>query len=161
MTAPVLVVIGCGNANRGDDGAGPEVVAMLRRVSLPDGVQVHDAGTDGMGVIYRARGASHLVIVDARAPGGDPGAVYDVPGDVLEAAPPRSFTLHDFRWDHALYAGRRIYGDAFPTRVKVFLIEAETLALSIGLSAPVARAASLVCARIEALAEDFTRGRWT
>jgi hydrogenase maturation protease len=144
MTAPAVAVIGCGNPNRRDDGAGPRVVELLRQRSLPDHVGLYDAGTDGMAVMYRARGVASLVIVDARAPEGAPGAVYDVPGNVLEAMPPQSHNLHDFRWDHALYAGRRIYGEAFPDDIRVFLIEAESLDLGLGLSAPVEAAAHSV-----------------
>ena len=87
-----------------------------------------------MGVMYRAQGAGRLIIVDARAPEAGPGAIYEVAGALLEAAPPRSFNLHDFRWDHALYAGRRIWGGAFPTDVTVILIEAASLGLGLGLT---------------------------
>ena len=156
-----LSVIGCGNANRSDDGVGPEVIARLRRRPLPEGVALHDAGTDGMGVMYSARGASHLVLIDARAPESDPGAIYDVPGALLEAPPRQSFNLHDFRWDHALYAGRKIYGGDFPKQVKVFLIEAATLELGLSLSEPVSVAADRVAARIEELALALAEGDWT
>ena len=128
---PATVVIGCGNPNRTDDGAGPRVIALLRARRLPAEVALHDAGTDGMGVMYRAQGAGRLIIVDARAPEAGPGAIYEVAGALLEAAPPRSFNLHDFRWDHALYAGRRIWGGAFPTDVTVILIEAASLGLGL------------------------------
>jgi hydrogenase maturation protease len=161
MTPKLLAVIGCGNPTRGDDGVGPEVISRLRATALPDDVQVYDAGTDGMAVLYRARGASHLVIVDALAPSGAPGAIYNVPGDVLEALPPSSINLHDFRWDHALYAGRRIYGKSFPSAVRVVLVEARSLDLSFGLSDAVSRAASQVCVQISDLAADFASGRWT
>ena len=139
VSEPSLAVIGCGNPNRRDDGAGPSV-------------------TDGMGVMYAAKGASHLILVDARAPEGQPGAIYDVPGDFLEAQPPQSFNLHDFRWDHALFAGKKIYGDAFPKQVKVFLIEAADLDLGLGLSDPVAQAVTKVADQIAALAGSFASG---
>ena len=160
-----LAVIGCGNPNRRDDGAGPAVISALRQAVLPDSVRLYDAGTDGMGVMYAAKGVSHLILVDARAPEGEPGAVYDVPGDFLEAQPPQSFNLHDFRWDHALFAGRKIYGDAFPKQVKVFLIEAADLDLGLGLSAPVEEAVATVSSRIAglatALAESETAEYWS
>ena len=155
-----LAVIGCGNPNRRDDGVGPEVIARLRTRVLPAGIGLHDAGTDGMAVMYRARGASHLILVDARAPEGEPGAIYDVPGEVLEAPPPQSLNLHDFRWDHALYAGRRIYGEDFPARVKVFLVEAGSLELGLGLTAAVAAAAEEVAERIAALSAAYAAGGW-
>jgi hydrogenase maturation protease len=161
MNPKLLVVIGCGNPTRGDDGVGPEVIARLRATVLPDDMQVHDAGTDGMAVLYRARGASHLVIVDAMAPSGAPGAIYNVPGELLETLPPSSINLHEFRWNHALYAGRRIYGEAFPPAVRVLLIESQSLDLSLELSDAVSRAASQVCSQIRDLADDFASGRWT
>lgn len=150
MTPPETAVIGCGNPNRSDDGVGPAVIARLSAMDLPQGVALFDAGTDGMAVMYRARGARRLIIVDARAPAGEPGAVYNVPGDLLAAAPPAGMGLHGFRWDHALFVGRKIYGDAFPSDVEVMLIEAQSLDLAIGLSPPVAHAANIVAQQIAA-----------
>ena len=155
-----LVVIGCGNPNRTDDGVGPEVIARLRKADLPDDVRLFDGGTDGMGVLYQARGVSHLVVIDAKAPESEPGAIYDVPGAVLEVPPPQSLNLHDFRWDHALFAGRQIYGDDFPDNVKVFLIEAESLALGLGLSDAVSASADQVCARIVDLVQNPNNEAW-
>ena len=114
-----------------------------------------------MGVMYRAQGASHLVIVDALAPDRTPGAIYDVPGHVLAAPPPSSLSLHDFRWEHALYAGRKMRGADFPEKIKVFLVEAQTLTLGVGLTPPVAQAAQKVCEAIEAIAGAFSRGGWS
>lgn len=147
----MTAVIGCGNPNRSDDGVGPHVISLLRGRDLSDHVTLFDGGTDGMGVMYQARGASRLIIVDARAPEGEPGAVYEVPGEVLEAPPPQTLNLHDFRWDHALYAGRKIYGDDFPQDVAVFLIEAASLDLGLEISDPVRAAAEKVADRIAML----------
>ena len=130
---------------------GPRVIALLRGRRLPPDVGLYDAGTDGMAVIYRAEGARRLIIVDARAPEAAPGAIYEVAGALLEAPPPASFNLHDFRWDHALYAGRRIHGAAFPAEVTVILVEAASLALGLGLTPAVEAAAARVADRIAAL----------
>jgi hydrogenase maturation protease len=151
LTRPDIVILGCGNPNRSDDGAGPHVIALLRERGVPDGVRLYDVGTDGMTVMYRARGATHLVIVDARVPDGSPGTIYEVPGDVLAAPPKQSMGLHDFRWDHALYTGHRIYGDAFPASVSVFLIEAASLDLGLSLGPEVAAATEKVADRVSAL----------
>jgi hydrogenase maturation protease len=146
-------VIGCGNPNRSDDGAGVEVVRRLRARPLAGDPRVRllDAGTDGMAVLYAARGCSSLIVVDACLSGAEAGAIFEVPGGELGAAPPPSFTLHDFRWDHALYAGRRIYGDGFPADVVVLLVEAHELGHGLSLSAPVAAAAERVAERVAAL----------
>jgi hydrogenase maturation protease len=148
-----IAVIGCGNPTRGDDGVGPQVVRALaaRSVAVDPRVRLLDAGTDGMAVMFAARGCRSLVIIDACRTGSTPGAVFEVPGAEFERRQPPSLTLHDFRWDHALFAGRRMYGAAFPADVTVLLIEAETTAFGIGLSPAVAAAAEKVADRVEAL----------
>lgn len=150
MTALRTAIIGCGNPMRADDGAGPAVIARLASLGLPDQVELFDAGTDGMAVMYCARGAQRLIIVDAREPEGRPGAVFEVPGHLLTAEPQHGAGLHAFRWDHALFVGRKLYGAAFPEDVQVILIEAGSLDFSIELSEPVARATELVANRIAA-----------
>ena len=151
--AHLTAVIGCGNPNRSDDGVGPYVINLLRERDLRTGVSVFDAGTDGMGVMYRARGCRQLILVDARAPEKTPGAIYEVPGGVLERAPNKSLNLHDFRWDHALFAGRRIYGDEFPKDVTVLLVEAKSLDLGLDLTPEVKKAGHIVAQRIEKLCQ--------
>jgi hydrogenase maturation protease len=149
----MLVVIGCGNLNRSDDGAGVVVARRLLALRTPPSasVKILDAGTNGMDILFQARGARKLVIVDASSSGSEPGSVFEVPGHELENRPAPSYTLHDFRWDHALYAGRRIWADDFPTDVTIFLIEAATLDYGLDLSPKVKQAADIVTARIATL----------
>ena len=152
----MLAIIGCGNTNRSDDGVGVVVAHRLRalldrlprQARMP--VRILDAGTDGMAVMFEARGAQSLIIVDASTSGAEAGAIFEVPGHALEAPPRESYNLHDFRWDHALYAGRRIYGEAFPCDVMVYLVEAASLELGLTLSPPVAAAADRVVDKIMA-----------
>ncbi len=158
------MVIGCGNLNRRDDGAGVVVAQRLDAALSPRErrwATVIDAGTDGMGVLMRAGAAGAtgaMVIVDASRSGSEPGAIHEVPGAELETVPNPSFNLHDFRWDHALYAGRRLYGDDFPRDVRVFLIEAADLSFGVGLSAAVEsavdRVVELIRQRIAAAGGD-------
>ncbi|MEM8608548.1 MAG: hydrogenase maturation protease [Myxococcota bacterium] len=135
----MLTIIGCGNPNRSDDGVGVvvarELMARFADERRP-GVQIFDAGTDGMGVMFKARGSDALVIIDASRTGAEPGSVYEVPGQELEGEPNQSLNLHDFRWDHALFAGRKIFKRDFPDDVTVFLIEAQSLDLGLELSEP-------------------------
>ena len=148
----MIAVIGCGSLNRSDDGVGVEVVRALRpRLQARPDVRVLDAGTDGMSVMFGARGCRTLIIVDSCRSGGPPGAIFEVPGHELESAHEPSLNLHDFRWDHALHAGRRIFKDEFPSDVVVLLIEGRSFELGIGLAAEVAAARDQVCARVEAL----------
>jgi hydrogenase maturation protease len=150
----MIVVIGCGNANRNDDGIGPEVVRALRDRGAgrqPEQVRLIDAGTDGMAAMFAARGCRSLIIVDACRSGSEPGATFEIPGHELERSYAPTLNLHDFRWDHALHAGRKIFREDFPSDVIVLLVEAQTVAFGIGLSPVVSLAAARVVERIEKL----------
>ena len=158
----MLVIIGCGNPNRQDDGAGVYVAQQLMSIfhdNPVDHVRVFDAGTAGMDVMFQARGCESLIIIDANQSGSTAGAIFEVPGDELENLPEPSYNLHDFRWDNALYAGRRIYQDDFPKDINVFLIEAETLELGIGLSKSVQKSADrvvdLVMKRVNSYCQNY------
>jgi len=143
----MLVIIGCGNSNRQDDGAGVYVAQQLMslmKATPVDNVRVFDAGTSGMDIMFQARGCDALIIIDANQSTSEPGSIFEVPGKELENIPEPSYNLHDFRWDNALYAGRRIYQEQFPTDIAVYLIEAATLDLGIGLSESVQKASDRV-----------------
>lgn len=154
----MLTIIGCGNLNRSDDGVGV-IVARLLLEKFPSGrcakVQIFDAGTDGMAVMFKARGSKSLIIIDAGNTGSEPGAVFEVPGKELEGKPPDSHTLHDFRWDHALYAGRQIFKNDFPGEVRVYLIEAKSLKFGLELSPEVEKSAQVVVDKIARRVEGY------
>jgi hydrogenase maturation protease len=154
----MIAVIGCGNANRRDDAAGLDVVRQLYgrdEVRSRADVRLLDAGTDGMLVMFAARGCERLIIVDSSRTGAEAGAVFEIPGSELETQHESSLNLHDFRWDNALHAGRQIYREAFPADVTVYLIEARDFEFGIGLSPEISKAtravADRIAARIDAL----------
>ncbi len=153
----MIVVVGCGNLNRCDDGVGPEIVRALRTRAADEHmrkVRLIDAGTDGMAAMFAARGCRSLIIVDACWSGSQPGAIFEVPGTEVEQRYAPALNLHDFRWDHALYAGRQIFRENFPSDIIVLLIEAETVELGIGLSPAVSAAAEIVAVRVEAIIQS-------
>lgn len=154
----MLTIIGCGNLNRCDDGVGVVVARRLmdyvQERGLAD-VGVFDAGTGGMDVMFQARGADKLVLIDANRSGLQPGAIFRVPGEELAHDYEPTYSLHDFRWDHALHAGRSIFGADFPSDVTVFLIEAGQLDYGLELTEPVRRAADRVAADIESIIDRY------
>jgi len=163
-TAPVLVVIGCGNLNRSDDAVGVRVIQQLRLEfagTLPVGVKLFDAGTGGMEVMFQARGAKALIIVDACRSGSEAGAIFRLPGSEIDTAHAPAYSLHDFRWDHAVHAGRQVFGAAFPSDLAVYLIEAGSLELGTELTAPASRAVGQVCGLIAKSIRDWQAAQTT
>lgn len=149
---PRLAIIGCGNAARSDDGVGVEVVRRLMAQAPQPGLQLVDAGTAGMDVMYRVRGARRVVIVDACTSGSEPGAIFRLPGREAMTPAGHGYTQHGLRWDHALYAGSRMYGDGYLDRTEVILVEAGELGFGLTLSAAVQRAADRVAGMLSRLA---------
>ncbi|MBN9618687.1 MAG: hydrogenase maturation protease [Actinobacteria bacterium] len=120
-----LLVVGCGNLLRSDDGVGPVLIRHLWEGGVPEGVRLVDGGTAGMDVSFQMRGAERVILVDACTSGETPGTVYKVPGPAVEDLPPLGgLHTHLFRWDNALALGRWLLGDAYPNDVTVYLIEA-------------------------------------
>ncbi|WP_315785299.1 hydrogenase maturation protease [Fischerella sp. JS2] len=151
-----ITIIGCGNLNRSDDAVGVIVAQRLQQYLVENPhphVQVYDCGTAGMEVMFQARGCQQLIIIDASATGSEPGAVFRVPGKELESLPEPSYNLHDFRWDNALAAGRKLFQNDFPQEVIVYLIEVVNLDFGWELSPVVKDSADLVFAEIKAMIE--------
>ncbi|CAE6784426.1 Putative hydrogenase maturation protease (Modular protein) [Nitrospira defluvii] len=163
MATEALAVIGCGNLNRRDDGLGVIVAQRLMQwlnAEPQENIQVYDAGTGGMDVMFQARGTSSLILVDASLSGSTPGSIFKLPGKEVASRPEPGYSLHDFRWDHALYAGRKIFGDTFPHDVTVYLVEAADVSLGLELSPAVAQALERVIDQIkEDIRERSTRLR--
>jgi hydrogenase maturation protease len=122
-----LLVVGCGNLLRGDDGVGPILIRHLWEGGVPADVRLVDGGTAGMDVAFQMRGAQRVIIVDACTTGEQPpGTVYKIPGPAVEDLPPLSgLHTHSFRWDNALAFAHWLLGEQYPDDVTVYLIEAE------------------------------------
>lgn len=130
----MTVIIGCGNLLRKDDGAGPILIRKLWDMGVPPHVRLADGGPAGMDVVFQIGDAKHLIIVDACTTGGEPGTVYEVPGEEVETIPLENINLHDFRWDHAIAMGKWLLKQKFPEKVTVYLIEAGDLSYGTGLT---------------------------
>ncbi len=146
-----VLIVGCGNLLRGDDGAGPVLIRQLWDMPLPDAVRLVDGGTAGMEVAFQMRGAHRVVLIDASHTGAAPGTVYRVPGPELEKLPPlRGMYSHSFRWDHALALARWLLKDEYPDDVTIFLIEAQDTDLGSEITPRVRAGMDRVISRIEA-----------
>jgi hydrogenase maturation protease len=133
-----VVVIGVGNAYRGDDGAGLAVVERLHG-RVPDGVEVVEMEQEPTRLIDAWDGADSVVVIDAVASGGEPGELhrYDASADPLPARVFRSST-HAFGVGDAIEIARVL--GTLPGHVLVYGIEGADFEAREGLSAPVGAA---------------------
>lgn len=149
-----VLVIGCGNPLRGDDGVGPEVVRRLAARGVPH-LRCIDAGTSGVDVVLAMRGHDEVVIVDACRSGAAAGTIREITvapdgGAVPEPDGPPHLAIHAFRWDHAVALGRSLLGGAFPRRVTAVLVEGARFEPGDALSPVTAAAVDEVVARLVA-----------
>jgi hydrogenase maturation protease len=148
----MLTIIGCGNLNRSDDAVGVVIAQNLQEFLLKhpvSNVRIYDCGTAGIEVMFQAKGSQKLIIIDACSSNSSPGTIFEVPGEELENLPAPSYNLHDFRWDNALAAGRKIFKNDFPQEVIVYLIEAKNLKLGLELTPPIQKAATVVLEKLK------------
>ncbi len=148
------VVVGIGNALRGDDAAGLEVLRRLAREPLPDGVQLRECSGEPASLLAAWSGAEVLVLVDAAESGDPPGTVrrYDVSVGGLPAERLRHST-HALGPAEAIELSRAL--GTLPSRATVFTVEGETYGhgedLSEKVAAGIAEATRQILAEFKAV----------
>jgi hydrogenase maturation protease len=152
------VVIGVGNDFRGDDGAGPAVLARLAGV-VPAGVELVASDGEPANLLMAWDGAALAIVVDAMQAGPDPPGTLHRLLIETPAAPPSAAAPEEagMSGSHQLGLGSAI-GLAqvlgrLPDRLIVHGVQGGDFALGASLSTPVAEAIDgLVAAIIADLA---------
>ena len=146
---PPIIVIGIGNADRGDDGAGRAVARALRRMIGEDGIEIEIVELDGeaTALLSLLENRSEAYLIDASASGAPCGAVLRF--DVAAASLPceaRGFSTHGFGLAEAIELAR-VLGH-LPPRCIVFAMEGRCFERGAQLSAEVETAVYEVARRI-------------
>jgi hydrogenase maturation protease len=139
-----VLIFGCGNEDRGDDGAGLLVARRLREL----GIDAHEHQGDMLSLIDDWRGAQEVVIIDAMKSGAAPGtiAVWNVPGDPL---PRNSFrcSTHALGVADAVELARTL--DGLPAKLIIYGIEGTQFHRGGTISTEVARAIERLAGELE------------
>ncbi len=127
-----MLVIGVGNAERGDDGIGHEIAERLaarRLAHVETGKQTGEA----LSLIATWEGYDDVILIDAANSGAAPGTLYSFDA-VKEQLPERRFSAssHGFGLSQALELARTL--DRLPARCRVFAVEGEDFSHGAGLS---------------------------
>jgi hydrogenase maturation protease len=143
-----VLVIGIGNADRGDDAVGPSVAQDLRG-RLPVDVPVVVRRGDMLSLIEDWAGFDALVCVDAAAPLEGPGRIHRI--DLRTGALPKGISLtssHALGLAQAIELARTLY--LAPREIIVYAIEGGSFEPGAALTPAVAAAARVVAERIVA-----------
>ena len=142
------LIIGLGNADRGDDGAG---IAVAQHLAIADvaatgaTVIIHEG--DGLGLIELWRKAERVIVVDAVVGGIAPGgyARFDASARPLPTTV-ASGSGHSVGLAAAIEIARAL--SLLPNPLVVYAVGARTFTLGIGLAPAVASACAIVAGRI-------------
>jgi hydrogenase maturation protease len=140
------LVIGVGNPDRGDDGAGPAVARLLQG-TLPAAVAVVAANGEATALVERLADADRAVLVDAAQSGAPAGTVRRF--DAAAAPLPHGsggVSSHGFGLAAAIELARAL--GQLPRRCVVYAIEGASFAAGAPLSPAVAAATAEVAGRI-------------
>jgi hydrogenase maturation protease len=143
---PNTLVIGVGNAFRGDDGVGLIVAQRLRELDLP-GVTVVEQSGEGAALVESWKDAGRVIVVDAISSGGEPGDIYRfaAAGQPLPALFSGDST-HAFGLAEAVELARQL--NRLPPSLVIYGIEGKSFDLATGLSPEVEAAAKNVLDQI-------------
>lgn len=142
------IVLGIGNLDRGDDGAGRVLARRLRGLVPPD-VEILEHDGEATALVARLDGAPAAVIVDACQSGAPAGTVHRF--DANQAPLPAAhfgLSTHGFGLASALELARAL--SQLPQRCIVYAIEGECFESGASLSGPVTDALDTLAPRIVA-----------
>lgn len=141
-----IVVLGVGNAYRGDDGIGPTVAQRLRE-EPPDHVVVLTASGEGTSLLESWRNTDAAILIDAVHSAARPGTVHRI--EAAEQPVPKEFlrcSTHSFGVAEAIELARVL--QQLPSRLIVYGIVGKTFEAGAGLSTPLTQAVPHVVARV-------------
>jgi hydrogenase maturation protease len=154
-----FVVVGIGNRERGDDGAGPVLVDRLRDHPARKRMRLSTIGGDMLALMDHLTGTHTLVLVDAMLSGAVPGTVrrLDASTEALAAGRHAFVSTHAIALGEAIELARAL--GRLPPRVIVYGIEIGGLASGSRLSLAVAAAVRRVAGEIIAMVDGDAGGR--
>lgn len=132
------MVVGVGNALRGDDSAGLEVVRLLRERAEAIGVAVRELEGEGLGLLDIWDGARAVVLVDSVRSGAAPGTVHRIEATdrPLPATLGGSSSTHAVGVGDAIELARAL--GRLPSRLVVYGVEGRQFETGSQLSASIA-----------------------
>ena len=130
-----VLILGIGNPDRGDDGAGVWVAERLAERGAPAQV----CRRDGFTLIEAWKGRQRVIVVDATVSGASPGTISCI--DALrQDLPSEAFPVstHGYGLVEAIAMARTL--DRLPAELTVYGIEVASFAIGAPLSTPVQQA---------------------
>jgi len=147
MNRHPILIIGVGNAYRGDDAVGLRIVQDIKKMS-PDHVNVIEQSGDGISLMDSWKDADTVILIDAVHSGAQPGTIHRF--DVhIQTIPTKFFhySTHAFGVAEAIELARAL--KQLPQDLIVYGIEGKRFEAGVGLSPEVEKAEQEVVEQIK------------
>jgi hydrogenase maturation protease len=141
----MTLIIGIGNADRGDDAVGLMVARMVRDAA-PPGVSVTELDGDQLALLDAWDGDADVYVVDATCSGGEPGSVCRFDASAPLGGGFKHRGTHIFSLADVIELARALH--RLPARVEGYGIEGASFELGAPLSPEAEGAARTVAERI-------------
>jgi len=139
-----MLILGCGNRQRGDDAAGVLAAERLRGL----GIAAEVCSGEPSELMEAWSGAEDVILIDAVVTGSPVGSVYVWDGQHPPAFATSAGSTHGLGVAHAIELARAL--DCLPARLRVYGIEGKKFEIGSGVSPQVERAVEEVVERIAA-----------
>lgn len=139
-----MLIIGCGNRDRGDDAAGVLVAERLRQLGMDVEIRRGEAAE----LIEAWSGADDVIVVDAVMTGAPPGSVFLWDGQHPPASHSSTASTHGLGLAEAIELARVL--GCLPIKLRVYGIEGRRFEIGVEVSPEVKSAVERVVRRIEA-----------
>jgi hydrogenase maturation protease len=137
-----MKIIGCGNPDRGDDGAGAVVAERLRDLGFE--AEAHTG--DALALLEKWRANDDVIVVDAVLTGAPAGTVHVWESGLPSPAGGGAVSSHGFDIGKAIELARTLR--KLPARLRVYGIEGRQFEPGASVSPEVGRAIEIVVQRI-------------
>jgi hydrogenase maturation protease len=142
-----MLIIGCGNRERGDDAAGVLVLEKLRGLAAEcAGVRLKTCSGEATELMESWDADDEVVLIDAVVTGAEIGTVHCWRGNTLPQAGSSSASTHGFGIHEAISLAKAL--DRLPKSLRVYGIEGRQFATGSTMSAEVRRAVARLAEQI-------------
>lgn len=121
-----ILFLGLGNPILSDDAVGIKVVEEIKRIlGKRDGIYFDTGNINSLHILDAIQGYGKVVIVDAVKKGGEPGTLYHIPLEELQATIHHT-SLHTINLATAIRLGKEISKD-MPEEISIYGVEVKDI----------------------------------
>lgn len=106
----MLKILGIGNTLRGDDGIGPVIIEELKKLDLPESIQLFDIGSDAFSIIDHFENKLPVLVIDCAQMDKKPGEIvkFKVKDENLPILD-KAISIHGFGFSDVFKMAHSLY----------------------------------------------------